>query len=380
MAQLRLGLGHALVDVVAHDRVVVVDLALGRRVAGVLVEQAHLVADLVGVDVLGRSHVPVLPVVVAPARVEVDGEVLARVDELDLGPQQPVAVGADRAVLVEDELRVPQQAEARADADPGLRHVVVADAGAGVELDLDRQPAGRRRGVLVEVDVELGGPGRVVGAVGLLADVLLTVVVSRAIAAPWAIICATARLPAVRCRASTWPDCVSGIVAGRGDGGRRRPPRPPRPAPSRRVPVGQRAVGELLGQRLPALSRRSSRASSKRSACHSRASRAGRRRSAARGGRGRHPGRGPAGRATAPGGRAPPARRRAPRLAPRAPVQRARRPERSCTTRRAGALDGERRPRRCGSARARPPPPARSRVLERSRLGRHRPTLSDLDM
>ena len=43
---------------------------------------------------------------------------------------------------------------------------------------------------------------------------LSTVVVSRAIAAPWAIICATARLPAERCRARTWPYCVSGTDAG----------------------------------------------------------------------------------------------------------------------------------------------------------------------
>ena len=61
-------------------------------------------------------------------------------------------------MLVEDELRVPHQAEAGADGDPEVLDLVFGDALVGIELDVDGQPHRRRRGLVVEAHVERGVP------------------------------------------------------------------------------------------------------------------------------------------------------------------------------------------------------------------------------
>jgi hypothetical protein len=114
----------------------------------------------VGVRDLRGADVPALPVVGALPGVQVHREVLTPVDELHPRAHEPVAVGPDRAVLVQDELRVPEQVEARDHADLDVVDVVLGDAAVGDELDLDRQPAGLL--VLVEVDVEGRVPADVV--------------------------------------------------------------------------------------------------------------------------------------------------------------------------------------------------------------------------
>ena len=208
---------------------------------------------------------------------------------------------------------------------------------------------------------------------------LVTVVVSVR-ASSWA----TARLPACAggrgCGRPAWAGAPTCSRARRPRGR----PRSARPPPSPRVPVGQRAAGDLFGQRLPVAQQAVEAGVGEAVGVPQvrlvdrLAARAQRQADGVVVGIAAALARGcSAARSSSASSSARACRRSA---VERARASRARRRSAAARRRRRRSRGRSARPRRCGSARARPPPPARcpgpGAVAARSGIGRRYPTLT----